>query len=213
MSWSLVKEQALAIPVPGEERVLDGIWQGAPGPGGGVVAPPHPLMGGSMAHPVVHEIAYALHRRGVPSLRFDWCGVGGSSGCATDSLDVALQDFEAAFEHMAKTVDGAVLAAGYSFGAVVALRAALRQRPIRGVLMVAPPVRMLADLDLSAWQGPLLIVVGSRDPWAPAEDLFAQVRDLPAAELRVIDGADHFFGESLGSLSEVLDVAWLQRTP
>jgi len=212
MSFSLGKEQSVVVSVPGEERVLDALWHESPGPGGGVIAPPHPMQGGSMTNPVVQEIAFAMHRRGVPSLRFNWRGVGGSSGRATDDLDVALADYAAATEYVCDTIEGPVLAAGYSFGAAVALRYAARDARIRGVLLVAPPVRMLAEIDLEAWQGPLLVVVGSRDPIAPAEGLFRQLRGLASAELRVIDGTDHFFGEALGSLAEVLDVAWLQRS-
>lgn len=212
MPWSLGKEQGVTIPVPGESRVLEGLWQASPGPGGAVIAPPHPLYGGSMSHPVVHEIAYAMHRRGVPSLRFNWRGVGASPGEPTGDVEVALADFRAAAEHVARTVEGPTLMAGYSFGAALALRHAPQDRRVRGVLLVAPPVRMLESLDLEAWQGPLLVIVGSRDPYAPPEALFGLLRRLAAAELRVIDGADHFFGEALGSLAEVLDVAWLQRS-
>jgi len=212
MSFSLGKEQAVVVGVPGGDRVLDALWSEAPGPGGGIIAPPHPLHGGSMTHPVVHEIAFAMHRRGVPSLRFNWCGVAGSSGTPTGEPEVAAADFAAAAEYVGETVDGPLLAAGYSFGAAVALRHAARDRRVRGVLLVAPPVRMLAEIDLEAWQGPLLVVVGSRDPIAPADQLFQQLRSLSSAELRVIDGTDHFFVEALGSLAEVLDVAWLQRS-
>lgn len=212
MTSSLGKEQPVAIPVPGESRVLDALWQPSPGPGGAVIAAPHPMYGGSMSHPVVSEIAHAMHRRGVPSLRFNWRGVAASPGESTGDLEVAMTDFAAAFDHVAQTVEGPILVAGYSFGAAMALRFAPQDRRVRGVLLVAPPVRMLARLDLEAWQGPLLVVVGSRDAYAAPEALFAQLRGLAAAELRVIDGADHFFGEALGSLSEVLDVAWLQRS-
>ena len=212
MSWRLAKEQAVAIPVPGEDVVLEGTWQAAPGPGGGVVAPAHPLYGGSMGHPVVCEVSHAMHRRGVSSLRFNWRGVGASQGTPSDSIDDALRDYHAGLAHVAHSVEGPLLVAGYSYGAAVALRIAQQERRIRGVLLVAPPTRMLLSIDLSAWQGPLLVIAGSRDPLAPPEALFRQLRDLGAAELRVIDGADHFFQEQLGSLAEVLDVAWLQRS-
>jgi len=212
MASSLGKEQPVAVAVPGEARVLEALWQASPGPGGAVIAAPHPMYGGSMSHPVVYEIAHAMHRRGVPSLRFNWRGVGASPGRPTAELDVAMTDFAAAADHVAHTVEGPMLVAGYSFGAALALRFAPRERRVRGVLLVAPPVRMLAELDVDAWQGPLLVIVGSRDPFAPPEELFGQLRRLASAELRVIDGADHFFGESLGSLAEVLDVAWLQRS-
>ena len=38
---------------------------------GAVIAPPHPLYGGSMDSPVATEIAFACHRSGIATLRFN----------------------------------------------------------------------------------------------------------------------------------------------
>ena len=68
----------VTVPVEDEGLVLEGVWQN--GDRGAVVAPPHPLYGGSFDNPVVNEIAYALHRLGQASLRVHWRGVGASPG-------------------------------------------------------------------------------------------------------------------------------------
>src|SRR5262245_20436228 len=45
-----------------------------------VVCHPHPLFGGTMHNKVVHAAAEALARRGLPTLRFNFRGVGRSTG-------------------------------------------------------------------------------------------------------------------------------------
>ena len=83
-----------------------------------VVAPPHPLMGGSLDNP------------GCRPLRFNWRGVGASTGAASDDLGAALADYRAALEHLVSLdapADASVVAAGYSFGAVAAVHAATSQ--------------------------------------------------------------------------------------
>ena len=55
-------ERAVTIPLADDGSVLEGLWLagGADGVGGAVVAPPHPLYGGSMDSPVVTELCWAL---------------------------------------------------------------------------------------------------------------------------------------------------------
>ena len=72
---------AIALRAP-EEGALEGVCQaGLPGNAwGSVIAPPHPLYGGSMDSPVVNEVAWASARSGVAAVRFNWRGVGASTG-------------------------------------------------------------------------------------------------------------------------------------
>ena len=63
-------------------ETLEGIFlAAAPGVArGAVLAPPHPLYGGSLESPVLTELAYACTQLGVASLRFNWrqqCRGGG----------------------------------------------------------------------------------------------------------------------------------------
>ena len=65
--------------VPGSR--LEGLYTPADAPvGGAVIAPPHPLYGGSMDSPVVTELAQACARADFASLRFNWRGAGASAG-------------------------------------------------------------------------------------------------------------------------------------
>jgi hypothetical protein len=157
---------------------------------------------------VVNEIAYGLFRGGVASLRFNWRGVGGSEGERTGDLAAAERDFRAALAHVAETVDGALIGAGYSFGAATAVRVALTDARLRALVLVAPPAQMIAGLALERFDGPLCAIVGSDDAYAPLEALSARFERLPNARLEVIPGVDHFFqGGGLADLAELVRTA------
>ncbi|MGH2726658.1 MAG: hypothetical protein ACRDKS_06750, partial [Actinomycetota bacterium] len=61
-----------------------------------------------------------------------------------------------------------------------------------------------AIADLVAWKARALLVCGTEDPFCRAQDLTAMAAQLPSAEVRIIDGADHFFTDRLDELSEVV---------
>src|SRR5271166_3947152 len=90
----------------GAGAALEGLFLHAAGPsrGGAVVAPPHPLYGGSMENPVVSELAFVCARAGLASLRFNWRGVGASSGVPSGALADAADDYAAALSHLRDSV-------------------------------------------------------------------------------------------------------------
>jgi alpha/beta superfamily hydrolase len=201
MARSVVwKEQGVAIPIEAEALALEGAWQAGEGKGGGVIAPPHPLYGGSLDHPVVNELAYALYSEGLPSLRFNWRGVGASQGEPSGDAGVALRDYSAAVEQLARTVSGPLIAAGYSFGAIAALGAALADARLKALVLVAPPVRMLQGLPLCDLERPLLVIAGTEDAFASPTELRAALDGVAGARLELIEGADHFFVSGLSAV-------------
>src|SRR5271157_4429275 len=102
----------------GAGRALEGLFLRASGQskGGCVIAPPHPLYGGSMENAVVSELAFVCAHAGLDSLRFSWRGVGASAGTSSGDLQDAAQDYAAALARLRDTPGGLVLC-GYSFGA------------------------------------------------------------------------------------------------
>ena len=186
------REQAITVPVPSEDLVLEAVWQ-AGDRGGAVIAPAHPLHGGSFDHPVMNEVAYALSRAGLASVRFNWRGVGASQGVASADAGEAERDFSAGLDLMEHGVSGPIVGAGYSFGAATALRVGLRDPRVHSLLLVAPPLEMIRDLSLETFKGPLQVIVGGADAWAPAGELSSLLAPLPNARLEVIPETDHFF--------------------
>ena len=189
------REQGISIPSDDSGLALEGAWQAGQSQRGGVIAAPHPLMGGSLDHPVCNEIAFGLFKRGLCSVRFNWRGVGASQGTATDDPSAAIEDFTAAVDHLEATIDGEIIAAGYSFGAAVALRASLLDERVTRLILVSPPVQMIRDLPISELGRPLHVIVGDRDAYAPAPALLELVGDITNARLEVIPHVDHFFGD------------------
>src|SRR4051794_20546359 len=123
------------------ELALEALYHRGESPPPLVVASPHPRQGGAMDSPVVQEIAWAVTRAGHPTLRFNYRGVGASQG-AWASGEGELADVEAGIDQLRATAGGGHVAlAGYSFGAHLALRAALRRSDVSHLLLVAPPTR------------------------------------------------------------------------
>lgn len=203
-------EQAVTIPVPDSEIVLEGVFLGGTDPdaGGAVIAPPHPLYGGSLESPVVGELAYACRGCGFASLRFNWRGVGASSGEASGELADAESDYRAAFVQLAETVEGPVIAAGYSFGSVGALRLA-RDPRIKRVALISPPPALLDADALADFSARLLVITGSDDAIAPAAELEKRVEGVPRARFEIITDADHFFLAGLADVGRIFS-DWLQ---
>ena len=198
-------EQAVTIPVSDSEVVLEGVILGGTDPdaGGAVIAPPHPLYGGSLESPVVGELAYACRGCGIASLRFNWRGVGASSGEPSGDLADAERVYAAAFAELAGTVDGPVMAAGYSFGSLGALHVA-RDPRVNRVALISPPSAFLEADALANLPARLLVITGSDDAIAPAAELEKRVQGVPRARFEVIDGADHFFLAGLADVGRIV---------
>lgn len=209
------EERAVTVPVddPAGGLALDALYV-APDPtledaGGAVIAPPHPLYGGSMDSPVVAELSWALSRGGLATLRFDWRGVGASAGRPSGDAADARADYGAALEQLAETVSGRLVAAGYSFGAAAAVAATALSPRVRALVLVAPPPSMLDRAALAARPLEVLILAGAHDAIAPAAELDAIARELPRARVVTIAEADHFFGAGLGEIGRAV-TQWAQ---
>lgn len=196
----------IALPAAGADAdlVLEGLHVPLTDPrGGAVIAPPHPLYGGSMDSPVVTEIAHACAAEELESLRFNWRGVGASAGESTGDPAAAAADYAASLAWIEETAPGPITACGYSFGAATAVRASVGRPRVRRLLLVAPPPAMLDRAALESFRGPVGIAVGDRDGFAPVADLEKIVSSLANAQLEVIPDADHFFMTALGSIGQV----------
>lgn len=159
-----------------------------------VVCHPHPQYGGDMHNNVVRAVTAGLAQAGYTVLRFNFRGVGGSAGTYTGGAG-EVDDAQAAIRYVReRTGLSAVVLAGYSFGAMVAIQAGVRLPEVDRIIAVAPP---LESCDLSAMVASAqakLFIVGDRDDFcglsrmADALALIAEPK-----RLHVVHGADHFF--------------------
>ena len=158
--------------------------------GAAVVCHPHPLYGGSMDNNVVAALAAACREAGWATLCFNFRGVGDSEGGYGD-VTGECDDARAAIGSVRERVgDVPVVLAGYSFGAMVALRVGADQPAVTRVVAVAPP---LAMGELSAPRHPTLVLAGDRDAYCPPAALQTFAAALSAGgAAQTIAGADHF---------------------
>ena len=157
-----------------------------------------------MDSPVVARIVEVCLRRGLATLRFNFRGVGASTGRHEDGQGEQ-EDIRASLAHLESSLGGGarVALAGYSFGAAIAAVVAATT-PVAGLALVAPPLRVAEVRLPSAITGPVLVVVGAEDQYCPAAALETMRAGLPAATVIVIEGADHFFFGSLVPLGEAV---------
>ncbi len=170
-----------------------------------VFAHPHPQQGGTMHTKVVFQGAKGLARAGCAVLRFNFRGVGTSAGAFDEGVGER-EDFRAALDYMADQYPNLPLwAAGFSFGAWIALETGAVDPRVSALIGIAPPVAHDGYVFEHTVQStkPKFLVQGSLDEICSMKDTWAFYASLPEPkELAVIDGADHLFN---GRATEVGD--------
>ncbi len=161
-----------------------------------ILCHPHPQYGGDMHHPVIHSALHAALEEGFVTLRFNFRGVGESEGTYTDGVGEK-EDVVAAVECLNAKLgdcDHSLILLGYSFGAWVGLPIAVQDDRIKGMVVIAPPLKMY-DFDfLKGCKKNKLIVSGNQDLYCPSsilEQWFDRLEEPKS--LILIPGADHFF--------------------
>ena len=173
-----------------------------------VVCHPHPLYGGTMTNKVVYSLAKAFNEAGATAVRFNYRGVGASTG-AYDEGNGETADAQAVLDWAAQRWPGAKLwLGGFSFGGAVAIRAAATRDVIR-LVTVAPAIRRVSVDPGSLPQCPWLIVQGDRDELVDPRDIQQWAQELSEApRLAMIEGVEHFFHGRLNELRQTV-VRWL----
>lgn len=160
-----------------------------------VVAHPHPLFGGTMDNKVVTTLARAFFDSGAVATRFNFRGVGRSSGSHDEGRGES-EDMLTVIAHAQTQHPNLPLwLAGFSFGGAVALVASETVQPAEMVL-IAPAFARMAHWQNSVSGGRpppgTLLIHGENDDTVPLADSldWARTRDIPIA---LVPGADHFF--------------------
>lgn len=194
-----------SVRIPGEFE-LEGLLAQGSAEAGLVITHPHPLYGGSMQNNVVAALARAGQELGLTTLRFNFRGVGGSSGRFGDAIGER-DDLLAAIDYLLSLGLSRVLIGGYSFGTVVASQTGYGDRPLDKPLWVAPPVGMM-EIDPGLVElKPGLIIRGINDAFCPDhafERLLSGLGPVRVENLRT----DHFFGGSEGELIRLAKDFW-----
>lgn len=170
-----------------------------------LICHPHPLFGGTMHNKVVFKIAQVLQKLGLPALRFNFRGVGHSTGIYDEGRG-ELDDVRYALEFLSHRYPGLpVVLAGFSFGAWVGLRVACNDDRVQAMLGLGTPARLFGPEHLAGCHKPKLFIHGTRDEQAPFELTSQWFERVPAPKsIMPVHGADHFFQGRMDDVQEMI---------
>ncbi len=180
-----------------------------------LIAHPHPLFGGTADNKVVTTLAKAFRELGCITLRPSFRGVGGSEG--EHDHGVAETEDLLAVHTYARGRFGTALPiylAGFSFGAYVVTRLALRLTeiadPAKRLVLVGTAsgfIEGLRQYETAAVPADTIVIHGAKDETVPLPNVlaWAEPLDLP---ITVIAGADHFFHRRLHLIRDIIQRQW-----
>jgi alpha/beta superfamily hydrolase len=167
---------------------------------------PHPLHGGTMHTKALYQAAKAMPRIGVAALRFNFRGVGRSSG-TFDAGAGEKEDFKAAIDFVSERFpDVPIWAAGMSFGSWIAMTVGAQDSRVSLLLGIAPPVDSY-DFDvLRTCTLPKFIIHGEEDELISIKEIRKFYSQIPEPkELVTIEYANHLFEGKTPLVAEAVE--------
>lgn len=195
-----ITSRRLSIPV--SHGHLEAILREAHAPFAAVViCHPHPLGGGTMNNNVVYRVAKALGDAGAAVLRFNFRGVGQSTG-RFDHGDGEEDDARAALDQLAELYPAAPLwMTGFSFGARVGLTVGEQDPRVQKLLGVGLAMKMFDYSFLAHSAKPKAFIQGENDEYGGRAEIESLVATFaPPKHLIVVDGATHLYPKHLDAL-------------
>ncbi len=196
--------------IPAPHGQLEAILKEPPGDkkGIGIVCHPHPLGGGTMHNKVVFRAAAGLVDAGLVTLRFNFRGVGGSTGEHSE-IPGGVEDVETAIGYVASEYPAEDLTlAGFSFGSRTAMEAGISDSRVDRLISIGTPVDKYQDYEfLLKLKKPILFIHGDRDEFGSLDglkELVNKVSENADAELVTFSDCGHFFDEHLDGLREAV---------
>lgn len=201
------------LTIPASHGQLEAILKEPTGErrGVGLVCHPHPLGGGTMHNKVVFRAAAGLIDAGLTTLRFNFRGVGASTG-EHNEIEGGVEDVRDALEYMAGEYPGEdITLAGFSFGSRTGMAVGVDDDRVKRLISIGTPVEKYRDYDfLTAIAKPILFVHGDKDEFCSVENLRSLTDRIPHAEVVIFENCGHFFDEHLNELRDTIR-DWVQR--
>ena len=161
-----------------------------------VICHPNPRAGGNMFNNVVEGISGSLNSNGIATLRFNFRGVGNSTGEFGDGTsEVSDAIYVLEYTSSLNTVDGSRIGVvGYSFGAGIALESTIESDIVKAGVSIACPQKHFSTFGTVEIVQPKLLICGDRDHDFPASQFnFLSARFTKPCQSEILTGADHFF--------------------
>jgi len=165
---------------------------------------PHPLGGGTMHNKVVFRAAAGLVDAGLITLRFNFRGVGASTGVHAD-VPGGKQDVRDALDYLKKNYPGQpITLAGFSFGSRTGMEVGMNETSVVRLISIGTPVDKYGDSEfLRDVKKPILFIHGNKDEFGSLENvrkLVNEVSENTEAELIAFENCGHFFDDHLDEL-------------
>lgn len=167
---------------------------------------PHPLFDGTMHNKVVTTATRTAAGLGLSTLRFNFRGVGDSSG-QHDQGRGETDDVLAAIRYARQTLGWQTLyLGGFSFGAGMACLAACQQPGwVQGLFLVAPAVHHFDAPNQLPFEFDSHVYMGDADEVVPFDEVDDWVaRLVPQPHWHVFSDGGHFFHGRLTDLKQSL---------
>lgn len=168
-----------------------------------VMCHPNPVDGGTMTNKVVTTTCSAMNRLGIPTVRFNYRGVGNSDGQFGATIGEG-EDLTAVLTWLADKRPGKLWLGGFSFGTFIAYRAA-NDWPVEQLLTIAPANDRYDYLKEATPSMPWLAIVPDADEIVDLKPVMDFLLQVPAdVSVHKMHGASHFFHRKLINLREYL---------
>jgi alpha/beta superfamily hydrolase len=201
------------VDIPVSHGRLEALWWDVEKPrAAAIVCHPHPQHGGTMHNHVTYRLAQAWRDAQVASVRFNFRGVGRSTG-SYDEGKGEIDDAKAALDFIAsKSPEAPLFASGFSFGSRTALALALREPRIQKVLAVGVAVDLFDVEFVTQLEKPVAFIHADNDEYGKLENLRALLARMKAPHtLFVVPSSDHLCTGRLDAFSDAAKqaVAWM----
>ncbi len=195
--------------IPASHGKLEAILKEPKGEAKGValVCHPHPLGGGTMHNKVVYRAAQGLIDAGLITLRFNFRGVGASTGKHDDGKGEK-QDVLDALSYLTENYPNQEITfAGFSFGSRFGIETTMDDERVVRLISIGTPVDKYDFSFLKNVRKPILFVHGDKDEFGSVESLqklVDKVAKNTETELVIFENCGHFFDEHLNELRETI---------
>jgi alpha/beta superfamily hydrolase len=166
---------------------------------------PHPRYGGTMHAPLMYRVTRGLVELGYAVLRFNFRGVGASTGTLGTG---EVEDVDTAVT-AARRFQPRVGVAGWSFGALASLRWQDLERDASPYVGIGLPTDMI-EVPLHLPPAPRTLIIGDHDQFTTVDATRRFAAQIEAG-VEVLPGSDHFFAFRHHRLVEIMDRTFAQR--
>ncbi|MBV1908530.1 MAG: alpha/beta fold hydrolase [Kangiellaceae bacterium] len=166
---------------------------------------PHPQHAGTMTNKVIHTAARSLAGLGIPSIRFNFRGVGASEGEYANGIGE--RDDLAAVVSWARDnfADRELILVGFSFGSYISAMVANQLEP-KLLISIAPPIGRIEFTGFVRPNCPWLIVQGEQDELVESQAVFDWASKFEQSpQLIMLPDTSHFFHGKLVDLRNEIE--------